>query len=181
MDVAWIATDKDGDALEVRIEFSAGPKMPFRPVFIGPNRGAWRVPGRVLSATNHGRVRIVANDGFNESEQIVEPVVVRAGPPLIDVLSPANGSSFPETTPIRLLAAAFGDGDAPLPGDAVQWSVDSRAMGAGVEMEVTGLRPGKHIAVVVARDGELSSEKQLMFTVNSANSAGLSEERSRSK
>jgi len=181
MDVEWTATDKDGDPLEIRIEFSAEPNTPFRPVFIGPNRGSWRVPGRILSTTGHGRVRVVANDGFNETEQITEPVVVRAAPPLIDDLSPADGFTFPETTPIRLFAAAFGDGDAPLAGDAVQWSVDGHAAGVGVETELTGLKPGKHVATVVARDGKLSSEKQLTFTISPAMPAGLTGERTRSK
>jgi hypothetical protein len=172
LDIKWTAKDKDADPLEVRIEFSPGSEMPFRPVFIGPNRGTWRVPGRILSATDHGRVRIVVNDGFNESEQIAAPIIIHAAAPIVDVLSPASGSSFPETTPIRLLATAFGDGDAPLVGDAIQWSVDGQAVGTGLETEVRGLKPGEHVATVVAREGELSNRKQLTFTVRSSGKRG---------
>jgi len=166
MDVEWTAKDRDGDPLEVRIEFAAEPNMPFRPIYIGPNRGVWRVPGRILSETRHGRLRVVVNDGFNESQQIVEPIIVNASPPIIEVLSRANGSSFPETTPIRLLASAFGDGDTPLTGDAIQWLVDGQASGKGVEAEFRDLKPGKHVAKVVVRDGTLSSERELTFVVS---------------
>jgi hypothetical protein len=126
-------------------------------------------------------VRVVANDGFNEAEQIVEPVVVTAAPPIVEVLSPANGSSFPETTPIRLFASAFGDGNIPLTGDAVQWSVDGQAAGKGVETELRGLKPGKHDATVAARDDGFSSKKQITFTVSPAKAANVADDHSSAK
>jgi hypothetical protein len=165
LDVKWTAKDSDNDPLEVRIEFSPAPDKPFRTLFVGPNRGSWSVPGRLLSATNQGRLRVVANDGFNESERIIEPITIAPAPPAIEILSPAAGMTFPDSTPIRLRAAAFGDGDAPLAGDQIRWSLDGRVIGTGVEVEVLDLKPGKHIAIVTATEGKLTSRQEIAFIV----------------
>jgi hypothetical protein len=151
--------------LEVRIEFSEGEDKPFRPVFIGPNRGSWAVEGRLLSATNDGRLRIIANDGFNETEQVVEPIIVTPAPPVLRILSPATGMTFPNSTPIRLRAAAFGDGDSPLAGDQIRWELDGIAVGTDQEVEVRDLKPGKHVAKVTASEGRLTSSQKVEFIV----------------
>jgi hypothetical protein len=166
LDVKWVAKDDDGDPLEIRIEFSEGPDKPFRPLFIGPNRGSWSVEGRLLSATNHGGLRIVANAGFNETEQIGEPMIVSPAPPALEILSPASGMTFPGSTPIRLHAVAFGDGDAPLPGDQIRWSLDENTLGTGREVEVRDLKPGKHVAKASASQGNLTSTKEIAFSVS---------------
>lgn len=162
----WVATENDGDPLEVRIEFSEGESRPFRPIFIGPNRGSWTINGRLLSATNHGRLRIVVNDGFNETEQIVEPIVVNAAAPVVDIVSPAPGITLPDSTPIRLRAAAFGDGDAPLAGDQIQWSLDGSKAGTGQEVEVRDLTPGKHVAKVTATERTFTNSREVTFIVS---------------
>lgn len=168
LDLTWVAKDGDNDPLEVRIEFSPARDKPFRTLFVGPNRGSWSVPGRLLSATKEGRLRIVANDGFNESERIIERITVAPAPPALEILAPAAGMIFPDTTPIRLRAAAFGDADAPLSGDQIRWSLDGRTIGTGVEVEVLDLKPGKHVASVTASDGRLTSRREVAFIVRAS-------------
>ncbi len=168
LDAKWVATDNDGDPLEVRIEFSEGEDKTFRPLFIGSNRGSWAIEGRLLSATNQGRLRIIANDGFNETEQVVQPIIVTPAPPVLRILSPAAGMSFPNSTPIRLHAAAFGDGDAPLAGVQIRWELDGIAIGTGQEVEVRDLKPGKHVAKVTASEGRLTSSQRVEFIVRSS-------------
>jgi hypothetical protein len=75
---------------------------------------------------------------------------------------------FPDTTPIRLRAAAFGDADAPLSGDQIRWSLDGRTIGTGVEVEVLDLKPGKHVASVTASDGRLTSRREVAFIVRAS-------------
>jgi hypothetical protein len=164
-ELKWQATDKDGDALEIRIEFSEGRDKPFRPVFLGPNLGLWKMDGHLLGTTTQGRLRIVANDGFNETEQIIEPIVVTAAPPALEILSPAETTVLPNTTPVRLRAAAFGDGDTPLSGEQVHWSLDGVGVGTGLEVEVRDVKPGKHVATAIAAEGKLSTSRGIQFTV----------------
>jgi hypothetical protein len=166
LDVKWVASDEDGDPLEVRIEFSEGKDKPFRPLFLGPNRGSCTIDGRLLAATTSGRLRIIANDGFNETEQVIEPVVVKAAPPVLHILSPLPGITIPDSTPIRLRAAAFGDGEALLSGDQVRWTLDQREVGTGLEVEVRELRPGKHVAKVVAIEGKFTASREIAFSVS---------------
>ena len=171
LDVKWVASDRDGDPLEMRIEFAEGRDKPFRPLFLGSNRGSWKIDGRLLSTTTSGRLRIIANDGFNEVEQILEPVVVTPAPPVIQIYSPSAGITVPDATPIRLRAAVFGDGGAPLAGDQLHWTLDGRNVGAGVEVEVRDINPGKHVAKVTAADGKFSSSREITFGVSAHDSA----------
>jgi hypothetical protein len=134
-------------------------------LFIGPNRGDLKLAGHLFSATAQGRLRIIANDGFNETEQIIEPIVVTAAPPLLEILSPADKTALPNTTPVRLRAAAFGDGDMPLSGEQIRWTLDGSAVGTGLEVEVRDLKPGKHVAAVTAAENTLDTSRQVKFTV----------------
>jgi hypothetical protein len=170
LDVKWVAIDEDGDPLEVRIEFSEGKDKPFRPLFLGGNRGSSNIDGRLLSATTTGRFRIIANDGFNETEQVLEPITVTAAPPELQILSPSPGITLPAATPIRLRAAAFGDADAPLAGDQVHWTLDGGKVGSGLEVEVRDLKPGKHVARVTAIEGKFTASKEIAFSVLSKSS-----------
>ncbi|HMJ81554.1 MAG TPA: hypothetical protein VK504_00210 [Vicinamibacterales bacterium] len=166
LDLKWVASDRDGDALEVQIAFSEGEEKPFRPIFMGPNRGSWKMRGRLLSVTGHGRLRITVNDGFNETEEVFAPLVVKAAPPAFGAVSPASGTAFPDSTPIRLRAEAFGDEDAPLSKDQIEWSLDGKIIGTGQEVEVRKLPPGTHIARVTATEGTLTNSREITFTVS---------------
>lgn len=173
--VAWDVSDADGETLEIRIEYSAASDKPFRPVFVGPNRGAWNVPGSQLEATTQGRLRLVASDGFNESAVVIGPITVRAAPPQLEILAPEAETTFPHTTPIRLQAAAFGNDLMPLPEKQLEWSVDGRAAGSGMDVEVLNLKPGRHTAKVVARDGSVTSTREVKFSIRKQTTATASD------
>ena len=78
---------------------------------------------------------------------------------------PADAIVLPSTTPIRLRAAAFGDGDTPLSGERIRWILDGELVGTGLEKEVRNLRPGEHVATVIATENKLDSSRQVEFTV----------------
>lgn len=166
VELQWAAYDEDKDALEARIEFSAGPEEPFRSVYLGPNHGKWTIPGSLLSASNEARLRVVITDGFNEAEQVTAPFVVRAAPPLLEIKGVADGASYPQSTPIRMQAAAFGDGQLPLDGKNIRWVVDGREAGYGMELELLDREPGRHFVQVYAREGKLESALELSFFVH---------------
>lgn len=163
--VAWSASDADDDKLETRIEYSPGPDKPFRTLFLGPNRGEWTVPGYALGVSARGRLRIVANDGFNETEGKPVAIRVTAAAPLLEILAPQSGEDFPASTPVRLLAAGFGDQAMPLPADHLEWSVDGEKAGSGPEVEVRNLKAGSHVAKVIAQDGKLTTTREVKFTI----------------
>jgi hypothetical protein len=143
--LAWQAHDSDEDKLEIQIAYSKGPNAPYHVVFIGPNRGEWTVPGYLLAVSKAGRLRIVASDGLNQTEALISPLVVKAAPPILEILTPTPNTDFPDTTPLRLRAAAFGDETKPLPKEALEWSIDGKPLGTGAEVEIRDLKPGKHV------------------------------------
>jgi hypothetical protein len=165
LELRWKAGDADDDALEARIDFSPGTDQPFRAVYLGPNHGRWTVPGRLLSTTKEGRVRVVISDGFNEVEQEIGPFIVRASAPLLEIQGVPDGASFPQSTPLRFQAAAFGDGLMPLSPKNIRWSLDGKELGAGAEIEVRNLEAGRHFVQAVAREGKLESAREVMFEV----------------
>jgi len=163
--VAWAAKDEDNDTLEVKIEYSPAPQQPFRILYIGPNRGEWIVPGNLFSVSTKGQLKVVVNDGFNETESRTSVITVRAAPPILDIIAPTPGSTFPITTPIRLQAAAFGDGSEPLTTKQIEWLVDNASVGFGAEVEVQSLKPGSHVATIIAREGKLTSTRDVTFAI----------------
>ena len=166
LDVKWVAADDDADPLEIRIEFSEGKDKPYRPLYLGANRGSWTIQGRLLATTTNGRLRIIANDGFNETDQILEPIVVTPAPPEVQILSPSPGFSAPDSTPIRLRAAAFGDAGSALAGDQVRWTLDESDLGTGLEVEVRNLKKGRHVAKATATEGKFTASKEIAFSVS---------------
>lgn len=165
LEVMWNAKDADRDKLETRIEYSTGSDKPFQLLFVGPNRGKWSVPGYLLGASAAGRLRIVASDGFNETEALVEKIKVGVAAPLLDILAPQADTVYPETTPILLQAAGFGDQAMPLPPDQMEWSVDGERVGNGAELEIGKLKVGRHVAKVTAHDGKLATTREVGFAI----------------
>lgn len=165
LELRWKASDADGDALETRIEFSAGKDRPFRAVYLGTDGGRWQVPGRMLDATSEGRLRVIVRDGFNETAREIGPIVIRPSAPLIEILGIADGASYPQSTPLRFQAVAFGDGQMPLPAKDIRWAIDGKGLESGADVEVRNLEPGRHLAQVFAREGKLESVREVTFEV----------------
>jgi hypothetical protein len=167
--VEWAASDADRKGIEIRIEYAPGADKPFRPVYAGPNGGIATIPGSTLEASNSGRLRLVASDGFNETTVITGPIKIQPVPPTLTIVTPQPRTSFPRSTPVRLEAAAFGNDRMPLRGKKLTWVVDGRRVGNGRVIELRGLKPGRHSAKVVAQDGSLKSTRQVTFTTRPAN------------
>jgi hypothetical protein len=165
IELRWKSWDEDSQDLEARVEFSPGREQPFRAVFLGTDRGAARIDARLLSSTRDGRLRLVVRDGFNETAREIGPIVVQPAAPQLEIRGVEFGGSYPRSTPLRLQAAAFGEGQLPLPDEAIRWSLDGRELEAGAEVEIRDLEPGKHVARVVALEGKLESFRELGFEV----------------
>jgi hypothetical protein len=163
--VAWMANDEDNDTLEAKIEYSPSPRQAFRSLYIGPNRGEWMVPGNLFTVSSKGRLKVAVSDGFNETESRTIVITVIAAPPLLDIIAPEPGTTFPISTPIRLQGAAFGDGGEPLSEKQIEWLVDDASVGLGAEVELTNLKPGSHVAKIIAREGKLTSTREVAFAI----------------
>ena len=129
----------------------------------------------MLEAAKEGRLRLVASDGFNETVVEVGPIIVVPSAPQLEILTPEQGTTFPHTTPIQLQAAAFGNDRMAVSGDQLEWSVDGKVVGSGASVEVHGLETGAHTARIVARDGKLSSEREVKFMIDKQTTAMPSE------
>ncbi|MGQ0554624.1 MAG: hypothetical protein ACT4PN_01585 [Nitrospiraceae bacterium] len=164
--IAWSATDPDSKEIEIRIEYSAAADKPFRTVFVGPNRGEWRLAGSMLETATDGRIRLVASDGFNETATEIGKITVKPSPPHVEILAPESDITLPHTTPVRLQAVAFGNDLKPLADKQLEWYVDGKGVGIGVDVEVRDLETGSHIAKVVAHDGRGTNTREVKFAIH---------------
>jgi len=75
-------------------------------------------------------------------------------PPQVEIISPADGASYPLGTPIEFTGSASDPEDGVLPGSALIWSssLEEMPIGVGASFVTRSLRLGTHIITLVAGD-----------------------------
>jgi len=149
--LAWQADDTDGDALKVRVELAVDDGV-FRPIALTGSRTGTSLPARLFSASDAARLRLVASDGFNETETISAPFTTPGAPPTLAVTAPAQDLRMLSTGTLNLAAQAFDDRGAPLDPAGVRWTLDGQPLGTGLNAVLSRPVPGRHVVAVTAAD-----------------------------
>ena len=68
------------------------------------------------------------------------------------IINPARDITLFSTATVNLTGAAYDDRGLPIKPDQVQWSVDGRLIGAGGDVLLPRLSPGRHTIELRARD-----------------------------
>ncbi|MEA2367934.1 MAG: hypothetical protein QOH38_652, partial [Thermoleophilaceae bacterium] len=87
----WKATDADSDRLDVTAQYSRDGGKHWRTVYVGADTGKAAIPSLLLARSRNARVRVVANDGFNETARTSGKFVSLGSPPQVGIRSPAAG------------------------------------------------------------------------------------------
>jgi len=93
LDIAWSASDMDGDKLKYIIEFSNNNGAKWSPIAIDYNDNELVVDSNYLPGGPNCLIKVIASDGWNRSEDISDaPFSITTKPPKVNILEPADGS-----------------------------------------------------------------------------------------
>lgn len=153
MRIEWVAEDPDGDPLVYSLYYSPDGAE-WLPVAVGLTENAYELETSGLPGGTEARIRVIASDRFNESQDESDRVFEVAGkPPIVRILNPTPDSRFLEWDSIPLTGAVL-DPEG-LPVDA-RWYLDGggRPFGTGLSQSLPPLAPGSHSILFSVQDAE---------------------------
>jgi hypothetical protein len=150
--VPWAASDADHDRLLIQVDYSADGGRHWSGVYIGSSPRGVRLANRLLSASRDARVRVTVSDGFNETTITSGRFVAPGAPPVVTITQPAPHLRIAGDSTLVLAGSAFDDRGARLTGRSLTWYSGSRRIGAGSQLSVGGLAPGRRAITLRAVD-----------------------------
>ena len=150
--VRWRASDPDGDRLDVKVDYSTDDGRSWRLIHLGRGGGAVRLPSGLMAASRRARIRVRANDGFHETAARSARFRSVGHKPNVRITSPAGGTLVGADETVYLAGGAYDDQHLQLGGKRLQWFDGRRRLGRGPAISAAGLRPGRHVIRLVARD-----------------------------
>ncbi len=152
--VRWTATDADNDKLVAKVDYSIDDGRSWETVSAGADESAVTVPGSLLAGSRTAKVRVVVNDGWNETT-VVSPRFIAAGsPPHATIDEPANGTRTTNAGQLVLSGQATDDRRRALTGRRLTWFAGRKRLGSGESLTVSDLKPGRQTLRLVARDAQ---------------------------
>jgi uncharacterized repeat protein (TIGR01451 family) len=152
----WFGSDADGDPLHYLLQFSANSGLEWITVSIDLDGNELDIPPDVLAATAHGKLRVIASDGFRFSsdDSDGEFVILNSGP-AVAIVSPTAGEMFFGEQSIVFSANANDLEDGALAGTNVVWRSDRDGLLGTSDLllrEVSTLSEGAHVITVTVTD-----------------------------
>lgn len=161
LEMQWQASDADkNDILLYAIQYSPDNGQHWQSIandFVGPRDSNTvsltlhnvSLPG---SLPNQARIRVAASDGYHTGIALSQPFTVSNRKPEPFIIAPAATDTTPAGQPALLRGGANDAEDGGLSDTSLQWTVGGQAVGAGQEVNVSGLAPGDYNVVLTARD-----------------------------
>jgi len=150
--VSWRASDADGDPLETVLDYSIDGGRSWRPLWSGPDAGGVRLASGMLGASRRARFRLRVSDGFDETVVVSRRFVAVGRRPAVSITSPMRGERLTSATRLYLSGEAWDDAPRRITGGRLAWYDGRRRIARGPQASVAGLRPGRHVIRLVARD-----------------------------
>jgi hypothetical protein len=150
--VRWSATDDDNDNLTVEVAYAVDGKT-FNSTAVGPNSQTQSLPSQLFAGSKKARIRITANDGFNETTAISQAFSAVGRPPSVTILGPGPGLTVRNDASLQLRGIAYDDRAERITGrKKLTWQDLGRVIGRGENVSVYGLKPGLRTLNLYARD-----------------------------
>jgi hypothetical protein len=163
--IRWRATDPEHSPLTIFVDYTPDGGRRWRTVYGGANRGRTTLPAFFFARSRDARLRVRADDGFNETQALSSRFTVLAPPPQVTITSPATRSHVVEGDILNLRGAAFDSTPRPLTGASLQWMFGRTLLGRGTATTVRDLPPGTdRISLIArARSGATGSASIVVF------------------
>lgn len=150
VNVAWTATDPDGDALAVTVYYSADNGTSWTPVAYSNGSGSVGLPVVTLAGAAQARVRVEASDGFHVGSADSGAFSVAAQAPSAWIGAPDNQATYLEWERVPLSGGASDNADLEVPDTGLSWTSDRDGLlGAGGDI-APRLSVGTHVITLTA-------------------------------
>ncbi len=120
--VAWQASDADGDAVRVRLDYSADGGNTWDSLYTSTGAGSYAIPVELLPG-GQGLVRLSASDGLHYQELVSLPLFILPRAPTVIIESLGPAVTVLEGEPISLRARVR-NSQGPLDSAQLQWTSD---------------------------------------------------------
>ena len=150
--VRWRASDEDGDDLTVSLDYSADGGRRWSTIFLGPDNGNVTLPTSLLTGSRNARLRVRANDGFDETAAVSGRFVSAGAPPAVTIVAPSRAVRIGADGTLVAQGAAQDDGGRRLTGRRLTWRLGRRIIGRGQEISAVDLPAGRRRLRLTARD-----------------------------
>jgi hypothetical protein len=150
--VRWRARDEDDDELTISVDYSANGGRRWRTISIGPDGGRVTLPTSFLTGSTNARMRVRANDGFDEVAALSGRFVSAGVPPVVRILAPVPATRISADATLVAQGEAHDDAGRRLVGRRLTWRLGRRIVGRGQEMSVFDLPAGRRRLVLSAQD-----------------------------
>ncbi len=168
--ITWAADDADHNPLGYLLQYSADGGQTWMIMAANLQDPTFTFDGDYLPGSGHGVIRVIATDGFNNTQVDSNQITVAAKAPVIFISSPAESASFDFGAPVILQAVGTDILDGPTPNDQFSWSSDrDGSLGTGSQRVLSNLSIGEHtITLSVQNKSGLASSASVHITINPA-------------
>jgi len=152
--IRWSAGDDDGDDLEFDVCYSSDGGDSWQLLASGLSEEQWAFPaGDLVPGSSHGRLRVVASDGFNcATAETDGEFSVPFKRPLAWITSPAAEQEIPPGQDLLLTGTGFDPEDGNLVDGQLEWSMDGVVVGHGEQVSLSDVVPGSYWLELQASD-----------------------------
>ena len=152
--VQWAAKSADHLRLKAIVQYSTNDGASWRALFVGPSTGQVTLPSRLFAGSQLARVRVLINDGFNQTAAESGRFTALGSAPVVRISDPAPGQQVANDTMLYLHGQAFDDASNPIKDGQLQWLDGTAPVGGGPAISARVLAPGSHTIQLVAHDNQ---------------------------
>ncbi len=168
--ITWTAADADHNPLSYMVQYSADAGVTWSILAANLTDPNFTFDGDYLPGSDHGIIRVIATDGFNNASVDSNQISVAVKAPLIAITSPAEAASVDFGAPLILQGVGTDLLDGPITnGEQYSWSSSKDgALGNGTPLILSNLSAGQHtLTLSVKNSSGLVSTSSVHVTVNS--------------
>lgn len=156
--VTWSASDADGDALHFVLQYSTDGGTTWAALATNVEGRSYTIDAGMLAGSDAARLRVIATDGVNTSQDDSDGVFsVDGKPPVAAIASPVDGGWHLPGQPVILEGVATDLEDGPITdGLSFRWHSSLEGdLGAGRQLFFEDLLPGEHEITLTVTDRDL--------------------------
>jgi hypothetical protein len=152
--LSWAANDPDGNALTFDILYSRDGGVTFQPVQFGATGSSTTIDTSLLGGSTTALFQVIASDGVNTGYANSPQFTMAPKPPLVQILTPADGIHVHWGDMVNLSGSALDLQDGSLGGAKLVWSNQKGVLGTGALLSTDSLPVGANTITLQATNSK---------------------------